>query len=169
MPVRHPFSIFSRLALGFLTFGLARISAQESLPLSVVRPADQEISAQMDRAWEVTWNVKSVLANLAKKTPEEMRMLGPDWRNVPEWKDQKGYPNPQWGHYREIWHLTREAGESALILLMVDPGSVSETQRAALRDLLGHFDYLHNSSCGIIYHLAAYWKARRHDVLARKL
>lgn len=112
---------------------------------------------------------KSVLANLAKKTPEEMRMLGPDWRNVPEWKDQKGYPNPQWGSYREIWHLTREAGESALILLMVDPGSVSETQRAALRDLLGHFDYLHYSSCGIIYHLAAYWKARRHEVLARKL
>lgn len=112
---------------------------------------------------------KSVLANLAKKTPEEMRMLGPDWRNVPEWKDQKGYPNPQWGSYREIWHLTREAGESALILLTVDPGSVSETQRAALRDLLGHFDYLHYSSCGIIYHLAAYWKARRHDVLARKL
>jgi len=112
---------------------------------------------------------QGVLANLAKKTPEEMRMLGPDWRNVPEWKDQKGYPNPQWGSYREIWHLTREAGESALILLTVDPGSVSETQRAALRDLLGHFDYLHYSSCGIIYHLAAYWKARRHDVLARKL
>lgn len=109
---------------------------------------------------------KSVLEKIAKKSPEEMRMLGPDWRHVPEWKDQKGYPNPQWGPYREIWHLTREAGESALILLMVDPGSVSEAQRTVLRDLLGRFDYLHNSSCGIIYHLAAYWKARRHEVLA---
>jgi hypothetical protein len=107
----------------------------------------------------------SVLEKIAKKSPEEMQMLGPDWRHVPEWKDQKGYPNPQWGPYREIWHLTREAGESALILLMVDPGSVSESQRAWLRDMLGRFDYLHNSSCGIIYHLAAYWKARRHDVL----
>lgn len=108
---------------------------------------------------------QSVLASIAKKSPEEMRMLGPDWRNVPEWKDQKGYANPQWGPYREIWHLTREAGESALILLMVDPGSVSETQRAALRGLFGAFDYAHNSSCGIIYHLAAYWKARACDVL----
>ena len=27
-------------------------------------------------------------------------MLGPDWRHVNEWKDQKGYPNPQWGPYR---------------------------------------------------------------------
>lgn len=107
----------------------------------------------------------SVLGSIAKKTPEQMRMLGPDWRQVPEWKDQKGYPNPQWGPFREIWSLTREAGESALILLMVDPGSVSETQRASLSNLLGRFDYLHNASCGLVYHLAAYWKARQHGVL----
>jgi hypothetical protein len=110
---------------------------------------------------------QSVLANLAKKTPEEMRMLGPDWRNVPEWKDQKGYPNPQWGPFREIWHVSREAGESALILLMVDPSSVSEAQRTALSAMLTDFDYLHNASCGILYHLAAYWKACHHGVLAR--
>jgi hypothetical protein len=108
---------------------------------------------------------KSVLANIAKKSPEDMCMVGPDWRNVPEWKDQKGYPNPQWGPFREIWHLTREAGESALVLFMVDPDSVPEAQRAALRGLVGDFDYLHNSSCGIIYHLAAYWKASRYAVL----
>lgn len=108
----------------------------------------------------------STLASIAKRSPEEMRMLGPDWRNVPVWKDQKGYPNPQWGPYREIWHITREAGESALTCLLVDPGSFSAAQRSALQDLIGGFDYAHNSSCGIIYHLAAYWKARRHDVLA---
>ncbi len=107
----------------------------------------------------------SVLASLAKKSPEQMRMLGPDWRHVAEWINQKGYPNPQWGPYREIWRLTREAGEAALILLMVDPGSISESQRAALRGLLGGFDYAHNSSCGVIYHLAAYWKARAQQVL----
>jgi hypothetical protein len=112
---------------------------------------------------------RSVVANLAKKPPEEMRMLGPDWRNVPEWKDQKGYPNPQWGPFREIWHLSREAGESALILLMVDPRSVSAVVRNELRTLLTNFDYRHNASCGIIYHLAAYWKARRHDVLPTTL
>ena len=108
----------------------------------------------------------SVLASVAKKSPEDMRMLGPDWRNVAEWKDQKGYANPQWGPYREIWHLTREAGESALILFMVEPASLADEQKTALTNLLGGFNYAHNSSCGIIYHLAAYWKARRHQVLA---
>ena len=108
----------------------------------------------------------SVLGSIAKKSPEEMRMLGPDWRHVPEWKNQKGYPNPQWGPYREIWHLSREAGESALILLMVEPETVTEAQRAALKKMFLSFDYEHNSSCGIIYHLAAYWKARRHQLLS---
>lgn len=102
---------------------------------------------------------------LAKKSAEEMRTTGPDWRRVPEWKNQKGYPNPQWGPFREIWHLTREAGESSLILLMIDPAAVAGEQEAALRQLLGSFDYDHNASCGIIYHLAAYWKARRHGLL----
>ncbi len=111
----------------------------------------------------------SVLTSIAKKTPEQMRMLGPDWRHVPVWKNQKGYPNPQWGPYREIWHLTREAGESALILLMVDPGSVTPAQRASLAEFLSRFDYQHNSSCGIIYHLAAYWKARQQGVFVAPL
>ena len=101
----------------------------------------------------------SVLGQIAKKSPEEMGMLGPDWRHVPEWKNQKGYPNPQWGPYREIWHLTREAGESALILLMGEPGSLTGDQQAAMAHMIRSFDYAHNSSCGIIYHLAAYWKA----------
>jgi hypothetical protein len=107
----------------------------------------------------------NVLAQIAKKSPEDMQMLGPDWRHVAVWKDQKGYPNPQWGPYREIWALTREAGESAVILLMVDPVSISEAQKAALKNMIEHFDYTHNSSCGIVYHLAAYWKARRNQLL----
>lgn len=107
----------------------------------------------------------SVLAQVAKKSPEEMRMLGPDWRKVPEWKNQKGYPNPQWGPFREIWHLTREAGESALILMMTDSPTLTDEQRAALQKLIGSFDYMHNASCGLGYHLAAYWKARRHRLL----
>jgi hypothetical protein len=107
----------------------------------------------------------SVLAQIAKKSPEEMKMLGPDWRTVPEWKNQKGYPNPQWGSFREIWHLTREAGESALILLMVDSPKLTTEQQTALQNLLGSFDYLHNASCGLVYHLAAYWKARQHHLI----
>lgn len=111
-----------------------------------------------------TW----VLGKIAQKSPEEMRMLGPDWRTVPEWKNQKGYPNPQWGPFREIWHLSREAGESVLVLLMADPTSVPPSQLAALREMLSSFDYAHNASCGIIYHLASYWKARRHGVLVQE-
>lgn len=107
----------------------------------------------------------SVLGQLAKKSPEEMKMLGPDWRTVPEWKNQKGYPNPQWGPFREIWHLTREAGESALILLMVDAPTLTPEQRDSLQKLINGFDYTHNASCGLVYHLAAYWKARRHGAL----
>lgn len=103
----------------------------------------------------------SVLQQIGKKTPEQMAMLGPDWRKVKEWKDQKGYANPQWGSFREIWSLTREAGESALILLMVDPHSFSESQRDALKGMIAGFDYAHNASCGLIYHLAAHWKAKR--------
>lgn len=127
-----------------------------------------KILARMRTVRELgTQRFTSVLAKLAKKTPEEMRMVGPDWRHVPVWKDQKGYPNPQWGPYREIWHLTREAGESALILLMVDADQVTPAQREELRNLPGRFDYLHNSSCGILYHLAFYWKERAEGVLRR--
>ena len=92
-------------------------------------------------------------------------MLGPDWRHVAVWKDQKGYMNPQWGTYREVWHLTREAGESALIPLMLKEPVITPGQKQDLRDVLLQTDYLHNSSCGILYHLAAYWKARRYKVL----
>ncbi|MCF7784533.1 MAG: hypothetical protein K9N47_00345 [Prosthecobacter sp.] len=108
----------------------------------------------------------SVRSQIAKKSTEEMHVLGPDWRDVPVWKNQKGYLNPQWGPYREIWHLTREAGESAVVLLMIDPASVSAAQQSSLAELIRRFDYAHNSSCGIIYHLAAYWKARRNHLLA---
>lgn len=108
----------------------------------------------------------SVRSQIAKKSTEEMHVLGPDWRDVPQWKNQKGYLNPQWGPYREIWHITREAGESALVFLMIDPASVSAAQQSSLAELIRRFDYAHNSSCGIIYHLAAYWKARRNHLLA---
>ena len=107
----------------------------------------------------------SVLSQLAKKSPKEMRMLGPDWRTAPEWKNQKGYPNPQWGPFREIWHLSREAGESVLILLMVDSPTLTAEQHALLKKLFGSFNYTHNASCGIVYHLAAYWKARRNHLI----
>jgi hypothetical protein len=110
-------------------------------------------------------NWLAVGTQLSKKSPEDMRMTGPDWRKVPEWKNQKGYPNLHWGPFREIWHLTREAGESALILLMVDDATLTAEQQASFKNLIHGFDYTHNASCGLVYHLAAYWKARRHGLL----
>ena len=109
---------------------------------------------------------EGVKAALAGKTRMEMGMLGPDWRTVPEWKNQKGYPNPQWGPFREIWHLTREAGESALVVLMADSAPDSTELRTGLSELIRGFDYDHTASCGILYHLAAYWKARQSGPLS---
>lgn len=105
------------------------------------------------------------MRRLAQKSADDMRMTGPDWRQAKEWKDQKGYRIPQWGPYREVWQLTREAGESALVVLMADPGRMSADRGKALRDMMTQTDYPHTSGCGIVFHLAAYWKARRHGVL----
>ncbi len=48
---------------------------------------------------------------------------------------------------------------------MGDSSAFTEAQPTALTTMITGFDYVHNSSCGIIYHLAAYWKARRHQLL----
>ncbi|MCW0219977.1 MAG: hypothetical protein OJI67_16755 [Prosthecobacter sp.] len=126
---------------------------------STIATTMQHVSSLAERRLSYT------LKGLAKKSPEEMRMLGPDWRLVKEWKDQKGYLNPQWGPYREVWHLIREAGESALISLMVEDPQMTDEQKQQLQAVILQSDYLHNSSCGIIFHLAAYWKARRFQAL----
>ncbi len=97
---------------------------------------------------------------LSEMDRETLAMTGPDWRKVTEWKDQSGYQNPQWGPYRNVWHRIREAGEANLIPLMVAEPDVSPRQAELLRDLIVGSDYLHNSSCGIVYHLAAYWRAQ---------
>lgn len=123
-----------------------------------------EISACMERVRELARvRFASVEKKIGQKTPEEMAMLGPDWRTVPKWINQKGYPNPQWGPFREIWHLTREAGESAVITLMGGDiqGAGGGKSNLLLGDLALNFDYNHNASCGLVYHLAAYWKAKR--------
>ena len=107
----------------------------------------------------------NIARRISQTDPETLKMLGPDWRKVAVWKNQKGYPNPQWGPYREVWHVIREAGEAALVPLMVDQPEISEVQKKRLQEFILSTDYLHNSSCGIIYHLGAYWKARLHKAL----
>jgi hypothetical protein len=107
----------------------------------------------------------NVWSKMSQMTPETLRMLGPDWRKVSEWKNQKGYIIPQWGPYRQVWHLIREAGESAMVPLMVENPEIPAAQKKLLQDVILQSDYLHNSSCGLIYHIGAYWKARRYNAL----
>ena len=144
----------------------ALLQMQASLELLRHLEPDTKLKATlaetMQRVSELGWRRFTATAKrFAQKTPEQMRVLGPDWRHVKEWKDQKGYLNPQWGQYREIWYLTREAGEAALIPLMNAAPDLSSAQTEAVQDVLLRTDYLQNSSCGIVFHLAAYWKARR--------
>lgn len=148
----------------------ALLQMQSSLELLYLVEPDKELKSKIAATMSHVSSLgerrlASTTKAIAKKSPEEMQMLGPDWRQVKVWKDQKGYLIPQWGAYREIWHIFREAGESALIPLMVDTPTIKAEQRQLLRDVILQSDYLHNSSCGIVYHLAAYWKARRHGVL----
>jgi hypothetical protein len=48
---------------------------------------------------------------------------------------------------------------------MVDSPTLTAEQQASLKNLIVSFNYMHNASCGIVYHLAAYWKARRHHLI----
>ncbi len=108
--------------------------------------------------------------NLALKglTPEQLAMLGPNWRNVPKWINLDTYPNPQWGEYRRIWHVSREAGEAALIPLMSPNAEATAEQRAHLEEVMARIDYSAHSSCGVIFHLAAYWKLAAISKKARR-
>lgn len=148
----------------------ALLQMQCSLELLHALEPQPELKAQIQNVMLhvgdlATRRTEKVWAQVQQKGAETMRMLGPDWRSVPLWKNQKGYPNPQWGAYREVWHITRELGESALVPLMASPPQVQPQQTQRLQHFIQAFDYQHNSSCGILYHLAAYWKARRLGVL----
>lgn len=100
-------------------------------------------------------------ARLAASPADRLAMLGPDWRTVGEWKDQKGYLVPQWGEYRKVWETFRGAGEAMLVPLMVERPSVTAEQRQWMEKIIGQTDYDQVSGCGIVYHVATYWKARK--------
>lgn len=144
----------------------ALLQMQCSLEVLYELEPDSELKAEIHHTMEHVSSLAAprldhVMQSIAGKSDQQLRMLGPDWRQVKDWINQAGYPNPQWGPYREIWHLFREAGESALVPMMVHDASIDAAQRQHLERLILQTDYLHNSSCGIVYHLAAYWKARR--------
>jgi hypothetical protein len=148
----------------------ALLQMQASLELLRQLEPDEDLKRQMDAimahvASLAERRMTSVAARLSRMSAESLRMLGPDWRHVAEWKVQKGYRVPQWGPYREVWHLTRERGEAALILLMCESPSMTDEQKQRMREMIQQTDYEQNSGCGILFHLAAYWKARRFNLL----
>jgi hypothetical protein len=144
----------------------ALLQMQASLELLYKLEPDETLRDQIKATMRVVANLAEprmyhAMQSLHSKSREDLQMLGPNWREVQEWKNQADYLIPQWGRYREIWHVMREAGEAPLIMLMSDPAALTAEQSSQLRDLIMTTDYRHNSSCGIIFHLAAYWKARR--------
>lgn len=93
---------------------------------------------------------------------------GPDWRQAEKWIGQGEYRNPQWGKYRHVWHVIREAGELALVPFMEPGATIPEEQKTNLEEIVLMMDYEQCSSCGVIYHLAAYWKARKRGLFQAK-
>ncbi|MBC8601371.1 hypothetical protein H8784_06500 [Parabacteroides acidifaciens] len=107
---------------------------------------------------------KESLDKLIKLNREQLAVLGPDWRNVEVWDMQKGYKIPRWGEYRKIWELIREIGESSLVVYMQDNEKLHEEEFKILNEYLSAIDYTRISSCGIIFHVASYWKAKKFGI-----
>lgn len=98
----------------------------------------------------------------------DMSMLGPDWRKVSEWNVRAGsYRFPRWGKYLKVWYLSREMGESGLVVLTAGKSCATPSDISALEYAMLNTDYFKSSSCGILYHLACYWLSRKEGVFPR--
>jgi len=91
---------------------------------------------------------------------DSLAMLGSDWRQAKDWKLQNGYTIPQRGDYGKIWNLVRESGENLLVIFMFENPSQTVIKKELLEEIASSMDYQHSSSCGVLFHLAAYWRAR---------
>lgn len=124
---------------------------------------DPELKADLQGLMERTGNKALSKISHARKALYDLDLTvpGPNWRAAEKWITQGEYRNPQWGDYRRVWHAIREAGELSLVPLMVTDLSITDAQKQDLEKIILRMDYEQTSSCGIIYHLAAYWKARK--------
>ena len=77
---------------------------------------------------------------------------------------QNGYNIPRWGEYRNVWNLIREVGESALGIFMSGDKSIYQEGDKIMETLFSSIDYDQVSSCGIIFHIAAYWESQKAEV-----
>ena len=140
-----------------------------SFDLLLALETDEGIKAKLR---ELKRRVGEMSLARAKKSLEELRsldasqlsMLGPDWRQVSKWDVQNGYNIPRWGEYRNVWNLIREVGESALGIFMSGDKSIYQEGDKIMETLFSSIDYDQVSSCGIIFHIAAYWESQKAEV-----
>ena len=140
-----------------------------SFDLLLALETDEGIKAKL---CELKRRVGEMSLARAKKSLEELRsldasqlsMLGPDWRQVSKWDVQNGYNIPRWGEYRNVWNLIREVGESALGIFMSGDKSIYQEGDKIMETLFSSIDYDQVSSCGIIFHIAAYWESQKAEV-----
>ena len=91
-------------------------------------------------------------------------MLYGDWRHPESWENRNGYMIPKVGVSRAVWRAIRETGELPLVPLMSN-GKLSPEMARLLKESILNIDYEHCASCGVLFHIASYWKARLHGVL----
>jgi len=132
-----------------------------------------EVLHQLEQDPKIKAQLRTLMQQISKRSVQKLHharnalfkadltMTGPDWRQAEKWIGQGEYRNPQWGAYRHVWHVIREAGELSLVPLMEGTVMESDQQQTNLEAIILKMDYEQCSSCGIIYHLAAYWKARK--------
>jgi hypothetical protein len=93
---------------------------------------------------------------------ETLSMPGPDWRTVKEWDEpREGYKLPRWGEYHSVWYSIRDVGERMIAVCMFDDSEQKLSRQKLMEEVISSINYREISSCGIIYHIAAYWKARK--------
>lgn len=103
---------------------------------------------------------KRVKEKLLHLDEDRLHMLGPDWRVVETWDVQKGYNIPRWGEYRNVWHAIREIGESLTVAIMLGDEPLKDEKVELLNEIISFMEYDRCSSCGVVFHLSAYWKAK---------
>lgn len=142
---------------------LVQMAYSFDLLRSVVAEREMQLrlSELLDRVGEMGLAcARRVMADLRSFTAAQLAMTGPDWRTVKVWDNQQGYLIPRWGFYRTVWDRIREIGEATLVFFMVNRSEMAAEGRDLLHQTLSLMDYTRLSSCGIVYHLAAYWEEK---------
>ena len=145
-------AIEQSFALHPSTTTYALLQMQCSLELLLALEADPGLKARIHAAMQLVSEHAAPRAIGAGENGRhlDLTMVGPDWRKS----------GGLVGEYRKVWYCIRESGEAALAQMMVRGASLPAEQRCLLAEAVTRLDYEHVSSSGILYLVAAYWKAR---------